>query len=417
MSSAETQQVFSDRTAAVLVIVAAGTLCFGMFLGVFGGEIFDAPSAGTDSFSRSAIGHHAFAVLLERAGISVHKSRRDSAGKVNNAGLLIIAEPAEPDTPANRNSVFQQLIRRDVPTLLVLPKYDGDPSPGQPGHVERVSWRHPDLVAQLTSSILPADVRIFRPGVLELGEWRLDTLDVSPSLPAPQLLIGDLVPVLECDAGVLLASVVGLARDAPLWVLSDPDLLANHAIGRQRNAELMLAIVEQLRRPDGNVVFDEVVHGHGVIPSIWRELMSFPLSLVSIHIVLILAVLLWSQLPRFGAAVAPAPPLGAGKAALVQNIAELLLLAGNTASAARTAGQSVRRQICGAFHLRPAPEADLQVETRLSELSDLRGAAASYHNTRELRRQLAVHGASRHAALKAAQAAYRWKQEILRGTH
>ncbi len=109
-----------------------------------------------------------------------------------------------------------------------------------------------------------------------------------------------------------------------LYVLADPEALGNAGLHRGRNAYFLLAVLDHIRTDDGGIVFDETLHGHEVVPSLWRELLSFPLVLVSLHVLLLLAVVVWAAMNRFGAPRSVPPALEPGTHFLVENTARLL---------------------------------------------------------------------------------------------
>ena len=407
--------IFSRRTTTILTAIGVVTLTFGILLGIFSREMFEAPSIQADSFSYSAIGHHAFAELLKRRGITVLKSRAHSERKLNKSGLLIVAEPRIDDGIGNAQAVLRALLARDVPTLLVLRKYSAaTPSTRHRRWIDAAPWNPPSSTAQLLKS-LSENAELTRPERAALGAWRTGTFDIEPELRDPQLLKVGAEPLVYCAAGILIGGLPTAKRRSPLLVLTDPDVISNHGLGKGHNAELALALVESLRGPDGNVVFDEVLHGHGLTPSVWRELLAFPLVLVTLAVLLGLGVLLWATMGRFGGIDAAPPAIAAGKEALVQNISELLLVAGQSGYAARRYLRGTRRDVCEALHVDPTLSDEL-LEQRLEAVSRLRHADTSYARLRDELAHLNPKGRQRQTALRVAQATYEWKQELLRAT-
>src|SRR5262249_24720464 len=96
--------------------------------------------------------------------------------------------------------------------------------------------------------------------------------------------------------------------------LADPD-----------NAVFSVALINALRGADGNVVFDEVVHGlEEKAKSPLRLLFEFPFVLATIQGVIAVALLLWATMRRFGAPLAPPVELKSGKRSLIETTATLL---------------------------------------------------------------------------------------------
>ncbi|MFN0060441.1 MAG: DUF4350 domain-containing protein [Planctomycetota bacterium] len=408
--------IFKRKTIGWLIAVSSTTLIFGMLLGIFGTEVFDAPSIQSDSFSVSALGHHAFVEVLRQRSVTVIKSRAHSERKVNEQGVLVLAEPTLDDAADDDLERYDEALASDLPTLVVLRKYSGEQSLELENRrwIDRADWVPADATLAPLAGLLD-DVQLVRPELDVIGAWSTSGLSYEPTLVTPQLITGSLKPIISCSAGVLLGELVDSAREAPLLVLADPGVIANYGIGRGENAELAIAIIDRLRGLDGNVVFDEVLHGHGHTPSVWREMFAFPMLLVTLQVLIGLAALLWSTMGRFGGLV-PAPvAIAAGKEALVQNISELLLLGGHSADTARRYLRGTLRDVCEGLHL-DATLADDALELRLAEISRVRQAEASYARMRAELAHLKPRGRQRLTALRVARAVYEWKQELLRAT-
>jgi hypothetical protein len=115
-----------------------------------------------------------------------------------------------------------------------------------------------------------------------------------------------------------------------IWVLSDPDIIANQGFGRGNNAALAVAAINRLRGANGSVIFDETVHGFLARPaSPFLLLFRFPFVVATIQGLLALALLLWATLARFGAPQSLPPPLSAGRSGLLQNVASLIEFTGH----------------------------------------------------------------------------------------
>src|SRR5581483_6130827 len=77
--------------------------------------------------------------------------------------------------------------------------------------------------------------------------------------------------------------------------------------------------------PGGTVLFDEDVHGYGSDPlGLLRLVFGFPFVLITLQIAIAAALLAWSGAVRFGAPVPREPALGIGKRSLVESAARLL---------------------------------------------------------------------------------------------
>jgi hypothetical protein len=80
---------------------------------------------------------------------------------------------------------------------------------------------------------------------------------------------------------------------------------------------------------EGNVIFEEMIHGFAPRPfSLLNILFQFPFVLVTVQMAFAIALLIWAATARFGAPLAIAPPLEAGKRSLIDTGARLLTQAG-----------------------------------------------------------------------------------------
>jgi hypothetical protein len=181
--------------------------------------------------------------------------------------------------------------------------------------------------------VVAPEGQVRRPG----GVRRLavNMLGVAPQLDDVQLMVsGWLRPIVGSDRGMLLGEVIGF--DPPLWVLSDPDVIATHGIGHGDNAAFALALIDALRPAGGTVVMDETIHGFVSEPSLWKAALEPPFVLATMQALAALAVLLWATVGRFG------PPLQAERA-IVPGAATLLDTGANLLKPDRHGGPILRR--------------------------------------------------------------------------
>ena len=181
---------------------------------------------------------------------------------------------------------FQSLF--EAPNVLyVLPKRRGEPANDRPAWLRRVDWVGRGEVERVLHAV-HSDGRIERPdGAVN---WTTNRLGPIPEIDRPQLIAGggSLRPIVGGGGGIL----VGEARRGGrrIWVLSDPDILANHGLARGDNAAFAVALIDALRSPGGTVVFDETHHGFIQRPSLWRSASRLPFAIVSIQALIALAV-------------------------------------------------------------------------------------------------------------------------------
>jgi len=399
---------FSRRMIIGLVSVVSLSFVAALLWGVFGPELRSDRSAASDSFSRSAIGHHAFVELLRELEIPVVVSRNNSGAKAGDRALLLIMEPRL-GSSALRENMLRRMLAESRRCLVVLPKWEGSQDDDKAGWIDRASMVPEYDVVEVLKAI-------GAPGTVVRGEGEAIIRGrpvVEPTLSRPQLVESDLLlPILHGRDGAILFGRVETRRRT-IYVLSDPDLLSTHGLGRRGNAVAALRILDHVRDEGGPVVIDETLHGYGREPSLYRALFDFPLVLVMFSVLATVAILLGAAMRRFGPALPVDPPLGAGKEVLIRNSAALLAVGGHTALATRryldNAVAEVRRRTHVPVAL-PAGHADEWLD---------RAAAARGLLWRVATLRTEVEAVSRRGdarrTRKAARHIHRWKEEMIRG--
>ena len=328
----------------VIVGVVLSFVAFLVLL-VFGEGMEAPPSHGADGFSVSALGHRAFARLLAEAGVPVTTSRFDSARRAGSTSLLIVAEPwTEPGEPSGHR-IFEAMVRRAGPTLVVLPKRTGIGDDTREGFVQ-ATFDDDLKTPQSIAATIDASLRIVRKPrgaePFEARDWGPNPdLDGTVQLMSPSSI---LEPLVTLGTDVLLGRVLPKSDDSPsvVYVLADPDLIATHGLVRGDNAMLAVSIVDRLRPAGGGVVFDETLHGFDVRPGLWRELFRPPLLYATLSAFVAALLLVAAGLGRFGVAKPPAPSIEPGKRFLVDHTADLLRQGGHS-------GHALERYLAGSM--------------------------------------------------------------------
>jgi hypothetical protein len=309
------------------------------------GDRLPQASVDADGYSRSAIGYFGLIRLLRSLGDNAVQMR--SPRGLGARSLLVLAEPGE------AKSAEANLVRRWIEgapaTLVVLPKRSGKRDPEQeswigtfelvaPGEAMRVLQAVASWTDERPASALRVDA---------VGAWTVPAGWPVPDLPSPVQLLADephVEPVIYAPEGVLLGNVGGV------YVLSDPDLIANHGLLRGDNAALAVAMLHRIRRGDGAIVFDETLHGHRLAPSVFHLARRFPYVLIAVHLLVLAALIAWIAAGRFGAVPPAAPAIGAGKEFLIDNVAALLRRGGEHGPSLRAYGRQRVRLLADALH-------------------------------------------------------------------
>jgi hypothetical protein len=393
-----------------LVAVAGLSFLSAIFWSVFGPDVAGVSSARADSFSRSALGHHAFVRLLRALDVPVFVSRFDSGGRAGRGALLVLLEPRLTGSALRDADALLRTVSGPGRALVVLPKWHGTEDPERPGWIAQAALL-PEEVAAAVLDAFNLDGEIVRPAAPPTN-WRTELTRVGPDLPYPQLLSAQrLRGLVTCDQGILFGYVN--MYWGTLYVLADPDLFSNHGLGRGANAALTLRILEVARSRRETVVVDETFHGHLQEPSVFRALFDFPLVLATLQALLTMGVLLWAAMGRFGAPAPFRPALEPGKEFLIGNIASLLRFGGQSVHVLQRYLRGAQAEVGRRLHL-PARlsatdarewlrqvGAQRRVSVRLEKLEEEVGKA-----TRRRRNE---------RVLPIAERIYRWREEMIHG--
>jgi hypothetical protein len=322
-TGANTGDVFSGRLLAVLIASAVVLLALSLyFMGAPESVTPGADAVGPSAFSRSALGHAGLADLLQRLGVPVTKSRYGSLGRLGKDGVLVIAEPL------STGDVLASLdgLARAQRVLLVLPKRWGSPSLTHPGWLADTQLLASPEV-QLVLEALDVDGSVLR--VDHAVSWTENRFAGAPSVAAPVQLMQSraATALVASPQGMLLGEVRRGSRR--LWILTDPDVLENHGLSVPGNAAFVMAVLDELRRGDGGVVFDETAHGYvSQAATPLKLLFTFPYVLATAQGLLAIGLLLWATMGRFGRPEPIPPELEPGKLGLIRNAAQFLGFAG-----------------------------------------------------------------------------------------
>ena len=418
-----TSSGFSQRTILIVGGLCALSLITGLVLSLFQEEVGVVRSAGSDAFSYSALGHRGFRELLESRGHHVIVSRSLSGRKTGGAGVLVLAEPDLETRPIQRKIKLLDMLEQTSTLLLVLPKRQGIVNPARPSHISGFSPRsREDALAPLQALELEADL-LQNTGHSRDLHWTEGEWSDRPFIGQLQLLdMPGLQPLLACEKGVLLGRLSSPAlatslQDAPseILILSDPDLLANHGLGKGGNAAIMLKIIDTLGGKGGAIVFDETLHGHEVSPSVFKSFFRFPLVFVLLQVLVTAAVLMWMATGRFGSPARPAPATGRGLDFLLNNTAELLEFGGHGPYILGRYFHAATATVCRRLHLE-LPGGSQRDGQRLVNITRSRSPQFDYPRMSRDVPATAEDPTSRNAkVLKMARAIWNWQREMTHG--
>jgi hypothetical protein len=386
---------------AAVILLVIGTVA----LAIFGPT--STHTVGPSTFSRSAIGYAGIADVMHRLGARVVKSRGDSVTQLDPAGVLVIAEP-----PPSVAALQMSRLMNAHTVLLVLPKWNGKESESHRGWISSAELLPPFLARSVAGVGRLEVVRVPR-----VTSWLRNEIGRSPLISegGVQLIKSSrLRPVIGNDSGMLVGELRGGGRR--LWILADPDPMQNHGLADPDNAVFSVALINALRGADGNVVFDEVVHGFedkGGSPI--RLLFEFPFVLATVQGVLAVGLLLWATMRRFGAPVSPPVELPSGKLSLIEATANLLDFARHRPIIIQRYVHAIVQDVARQLHA-PAGLADSALIEWLRRTARVRDAQIDCAAVVRRTDELAAGGRGALTPLASlARDIFRWKREVIDG--
>ena len=403
---------FSRKLTGWAIAVAIFSFAIALVMGAFGERMVEPVTAKPSAFSWSAVGQRAMVKALQDEGVRT-VVRRDPRHPAGGPGLTVIFDEPNLDDMRQQATDFARLVssarQAGSRVVIVLPKWDATVDEGhEPPWIESVAPADPSETRDMleTSGVSGiAAIGIDRAeeddcdAYGELGRFRLHTPQ-GQRIEAPYG--GTLVSLLECPDGAL---VVGDQRG--LFVVADPDLFDNQGIGDADNAKLLAAIVG----PGRTAVFDEAIHGFRLRFNLLSEMTRFPLVIATLHALLLLGVVLWAGMGRFGKPQPVAAARAAGSEALVANTAELLGAGGHTNASLQSYWRDAVRAIASHHNLPP----EMKESEALAAISRIAGARGIDFPAGKIAAQVRMLGGGVRAderAVRLAVAIHRWRSEM-----
>jgi hypothetical protein len=400
--------VFSRKL--LLGWIAGAVVIFAASMYLMGAKEEQGPDpTGPSTFSRSAIGHAGIFDVLQRLDIPVIKSSSNSLGRLEKGGVLVLAEPR---MSVRGDDSIGQLVKAEK-VLLVLPKWFGLRSEQNPSWLRQVRQRSITDAYWAVGLVAQSMAVVREEGTVE---WTTNQIGLAPNVASPiQLIKGSgLRPVIAGERGMLVGELV--ERNRTVLVLSDPDVIENHGLAREGNAALAVALIKRLRGTTGTVVFDETIHGYTApAENPFSLLFRFPFVIATVQGLVAVALLLWATLARFGSPQSVPPPLTAGRAGLLQNMAKLIEFTGHQQVMVRRYVEETLRHVARQLHAPRALAGDALVAW-LNRVGGARGVTVDCGALMQQARELGAAGRRDQASLvRLARDTHRWQGEMLDG--
>lgn len=416
---------FSRRTMGWIVGSVAVSLLATVLL-MIQGENLDRKPPTANSFSHSALGHSAAVAFLGKMGLGVVPNRSMSGGAIGPGKPLVLAEPdlKELGWDAERlKDLVGRARDRKAPLVLVLPKWRaGDPRKDKPEWLASV---------RLLSApeILGAIEKLEDPDLQNLSfarerrakgctaSWQSGNSPVQLKVDVQwvQFLDPDrnLQPLVSCSGRTLIAQRPATAAGPLIIVVADPDLLNNQGLGRGENALVVYQLFKQGLGATG-AVFDETIHGLTRTPGLLAEATSFPLVLAVLQGLVLLGVVLWAGMGRFGKPLPLSMGLAAGKEILIDNTAKLLTNGGYAADGVVRYYRQVTRAVAAHYFL-PPDLPDGERIAKLQRITDARGVRMHLGEVERTLLQLPAGRQGEEQAVRYARRLHGWRVEMTNG--
>lgn len=278
-----------------VTLSVAGTV-FTLF---FGERFSTHDSYRNDVYSYSAIGHRGFYEAFE--DLYELKIYENDSEFIRNALIF------EPDVLGHGKEFRAINIYCEFCTL-VLPKRKGFPDK-ESAHIEKHSLKDVSEVQKVVDMfpISFENIKVIRaekisPSInpLALNAPKIEyPIQLVQGVDQEHILYGDT----EKGALVFFESTgeEGSENEVFRLVITDPDIIANHGIDEDANYDFIRILLENYFEEGHVISIDETTHGYKQHPSLLRLLTTFPLSLFTIQLLLILILITWRGLISFGA--------------------------------------------------------------------------------------------------------------------
>lgn len=412
MSSAR----FPGSALVMLVAIAAALFVLSLLLGSREtSALSSGDRAGAGTFSTSAIGYAGLYAALEKLGWRVGRITDGVSVRPDERVVVILAEP-----DLNLAASIEALAAsRRHATILVLPKWRGKPDPSRSAWIGEVEPAAVDAAAK-TLELAYRKGRVVRQPWP--ARWAVNRLGKTPGGIGRAQLVrsGAVQPIVGTADEILVGKTYG--KSGELFILSDPDVMANHGVMKGENAEFVLALLELAAGGEAAVrntrfLFDESVHGYrGARFSPLRLIFGFPYAAFTALAFAAAGVALLAGISRFGPAARPKRGIEFGKRRLIDNSARLMRHAGHQTTVLRQYIDMEMHSAAAGLHA-PQGLARLELARWLDRIGRARNVAFSCERllSGADRRPTGNVEAETHL-LRLARDMHRWKGEMLDGS-
>lgn len=346
-----------------LVIIGIFSFAALVTLSGYAGDMRQQNNGQAHALSRSAIGYGGLARLMGDMGYDVQMARTENVRREEENVLRVFT----------LSRVFQadklDDLNINTPTLIILPKWNVLPVEGKAGWMQK-GWgdetMDPEYHARDLKE-LTEDVTL----KVNDSEDKSLTYDLTPysenmavlngaEIEFLQTITGDnLDPIYETSRGPILVRL----EDAPIYILSDPDLMNTMGIASKSRARFALDLIEEILvdadADTGRVDFDLTLHGFGGKNNIIKTLTQPPFLAATLCLLAAGLLIAWQAFSRFGDPLATPRDYALGKFSLADNAARFIRIAQREPNMADDYAGLVRRQLIKDLNLSGRKQADI----------------------------------------------------------
>ncbi len=190
-------------------------------------------------------------------------------------------------------------------------------------------------------------------------------------------------------------------------------MLNNQGLGRGDNALVTYQVFTRGLGATG-AVFDETIHGFTRTRGLLNEILRFPLVLAVVQGLVLLGVVLWAGMGRFGKPLPVSLGLAAGKEVLIDNTAKLLANGGHAADGVVRYFRQATRAVAAHYFL-PPDLPDGERIARLQKITNARGVKMHLGEVERTLLQLPQGRQGEEQAVRYARRLHDWRVEMTNG--
>ncbi|MER8907600.1 DUF4350 domain-containing protein [Mesorhizobium sp. M0854] len=311
----EAQEPFNRKTLFWGIFASLLAAAGFFLLSTYAPDFRQPGNGGATPLSKSGVGYAGLAEWLRLTGEAplMARTEDDLARDI----LLIVTISPDSD-PEALDHILE--LRDDRETLFVLPKWQTLPLQQHEGWKMKIERLPDTVVNDWLGRIAKAK--------LGVGRSTVEQLEIRGHLvAAPQDMqwVADDHPIIAAGSG---KAVLIEFQDKPFFILTDPDLINNSALGDADKAAAARDLIQWLRPGKGLVMFDLTLHGGARKYDLAKLLVEPPFLALTLTILIAAALAFLHGLGRFGPPRIDQRAISFGKRALVDTTAMLMRRAG-----------------------------------------------------------------------------------------